>query len=416
MKNLTNNQKGYVVSIITFFVLVIMLSVAMSMSFLIANRQKTISNSIKSTQSYYAAEAGVEDALLRLKKTPQLSPRTYSLIVNNATVSVNIPSTVGISKSVTSQANNMGMVKNIQMVCSMGNTQATSFYYGVEVGAGGLVMSNGSRVIGNVFSAGNISGSGTIDNDAIVSGNGHSISGVTVKGSAMAYSCLSPAKINGNLTYVTGGIHTCTVSGTTTEQSQEISEQPLPIPQSQIDDWKNEAEAVQVINGNVSIVNGQTRIMGPVKIVGSLTLANNATLKMTGTVYVTGNISLSNNSIIRLDSSYGPLGGVLIADGVITMANNNSFYGSGQAGSYLLVLSTNTSDNAISISNNSAGAVFYTSAGGLYISNNVSLVEATGYKVIMSNNSVIQYSSGIVNIYFTSGPGAGWKVSSWKEN
>ncbi len=413
MNKIVNSQKGYVILMITFSIMIIMLTMAMAVSFLTANRQKNITNTVKSTQAYYAAEAGIEDALLRLKEAPQTLSLSYNLNVNNAAVAVDILNAIGASKTITAQANNKDVNRKVQVVCSIGNSLNASFYYGVEVGAGGLVMNNGSKVMGNVFSAGDISGSGIIDGDVVVSGNGHSIKGVTVNKNAMAYSCLSPAIIKGSLVYVTGGLHTCAVSGTTSTQSEEISEQPLPIPQSQINDWKAGAAAVQVFTGNKTISGNQT--LGPIKITGNLTIRNNAKLNMTGTVYVAGNISISNNSTVKLDSSYGSLGGVLVADGTIHLSNNNTFSGSGQPGSYLLVLSINTSDDAISISNNVSGGVFYTSAGGLDVSNNVSLIEATGYKVIMQNNSTIEYSSGVVNIYFTSGPGAGWEVASWQE-
>ncbi len=412
LKNLFK-QEGYIVSIITLFVLIIMLSFAITMSFTIAFRQKTATNNVKSTQSYYAAEAGVEDALLKLRSNPQMPLTSYSLSVNGATAQVTIPNIIAGSRAVASKGNNTGMIKNMQATYSI-DSQSISFHYGAQVGQGGLTMNNGSRIIGNVSSAGNISGSGTIDDNVVVSGNGKSIQGVYVGGDVLAYSCLSSANVR-NLTYVTGGIHTCTVRGTTSVQSQEIAEQQLPISQTQIDDWKSEATSASVITGNVIVTNGQTRILGPVKITGSLNVNNGATLKITGTIYVVGNISISNNSIIKLDSSFGSLGGVLMSDGTINIANNNTFLGSGQTGSYVLVLSNSTSNSAISLSNNTSGAVFYTSEGGLSISNNVSVVEAIGYKIIMSNNSTIIYDSGIINVFFSSGPGGSWKVTSWGE-
>ena len=137
MINFSKNQKGYVVLMVTFFAMLIMLSLAVSMSFLVVNAKKNITNSIKSTQSYYAAEAGVEDALVRLKKNPALTTLTYQITVNGATTTVNIPSTVGASKNITSQADNGGMKKKVQVISSIDNGASTSFYYGVEVGAGG---------------------------------------------------------------------------------------------------------------------------------------------------------------------------------------------------------------------------------------------------------------------------------------
>ena len=78
MKNLKfklkilNQENGYVISIITIFVLIIMLSVALSMSSLIFYRQKISTNSVESTQAYYASEAGIEDALMLLRDDPQI--------------------------------------------------------------------------------------------------------------------------------------------------------------------------------------------------------------------------------------------------------------------------------------------------------------------------------------------------------
>ena len=414
MKHIVSSEKGFVVSIITFFVLIIMLSIAVSMSAVIAQRQKISTNGVSAIQSFYAAESGAEDALLRLNGNPEMSSLSYSLPVGSATANVTIPNSVGGSRTVASQGSASTIIKNVQVVYSI-NSQNVNFYYGVEVGAGGLVMNGGSEIAGNVFSNGNISGSGTIDNNAIVSGNGHSLTGVYVGGDALVYSCISPASVN-NLTYVTGGTHTCTVRGSSLAQAAEISAQPLPIPQTQIDTWKGEAastcSAADVTNLGR---NNKSVTMGSCKITGDLSFGNSTTLTMTGTIYVTGNISLGNTDTIKLDSSYGSLGGVIVADGTINTGNGNTFSGSGQAGSYLLFLSTSASDSAVVVSNNSAGAAFYANNGGVQIPNNVSVLEVTGYKLTMGNNAKIQSSSGVVNIFFSNGPGGGWKVTSWGE-
>lgn len=408
-----NSQSGFIVSIMIVFLLAIFVTIALSMSTLVFYRQKVATNLVKSTQSYYAAESGIEDSLLRLKNNPQIPPVSYNLSVNNATAAVTIPAIVAGSRAIASNGNTSGIIRKVETVYSI-DAQGVSFNYGAQVGAGGLIMNNGSIIKGNVFSNGNISGNGTIDNNVIVAGNGHNIKDVRVKEDALSYSCLANSTIEGDLTYVMGGTRTCKVNGSISTRSSEIPTQPLPISQSQIQEWKNEA-AVEVISGNITILNGQTKSYGPVKITGSLTISNNATLNMTGTIWVVGDISASNNGKIKLDGSYGSLGGIIITDKNFTISNNGILQGSGQSGSNLLVLSTSSADPAISINNNAAGAIFYASNGGISVSNNTQVKELTGYKITMQNNSVIQYETGLASLFFSSGPSGGWQITSWQE-
>ena len=418
------SQKGFIISIVTFFVLMIAISIVITMNAVVFYRQQVITNSIKSSQAYYVAEAGIEDSLMKLRNNSSLSisgnctiggvltSNCYTFDVGNSTASVVLPVAIGGSRTITSQGDNRGIIKKIQVSYSIDNS-LINFYYGVSVGEGGLI--NNGTVHGNVFSNGNITGNGTIDNNVVISGNGHSIKDVYVGGNVLAYSCLSSASVQ-NLTYVSGGSHTCTVRGTTSVQESEIADEPLPIPQSQIDDWKSEAEVGGVFVGNKTVSTSQS--LGPLKITGNLTVKSGATLTLTGTLRVVGDISVeSQKTKIKLDSSYSSLGGVIISDGEFEVEHPNiTLTGSGQTGSYLLILSTSTSDEAIYIKNNLIGnSALFTSAGGITLANNVSVTEATGYKVIMNNGSEIQYSTGVENIYFSSGPGGRWKPESWGE-
>jgi len=97
------NQKGYAVSFVALFVLVLMLTIALSVGSLNLYRQKAATTSIMATQSYYAAEAGIEDALLRLKENPQMPAASYSLTAGNASTNVNIPAILAGSRAITSQ-------------------------------------------------------------------------------------------------------------------------------------------------------------------------------------------------------------------------------------------------------------------------------------------------------------------------
>jgi hypothetical protein len=410
----SNRQHGFVAMLATLLVLVFMVTVGLSMSAVVAKRQGISTAAVVGAQSYYAAQAGAEDALLRLKNNPQLGATSYTLAVDGASALVTIPAITGSSRQITSRGSRNTLIKTVSITYSVDTTEI-SFHYGAQVGAGGLSMANSSRIQGNVYSNGPITmtGSASIDNDAIVAGNGNALTGGRILGSVMAHSC-SGATIDGNLTYVVGGTNTCAVGGTVTTQSQEIPAKDLPVSAAQIAAWKSEAEAGGV-SGGITLSGSQTLSIGPQKIAGDITLSNTSTLTVTGTLWVTGTITLSNTSKIKLDAGYGPLSGVIIADGAISPGNSSILQGSGQASSYLMLLSTNTSDQAIQVGNSATGAIFYASAGGISVSNTFSAKEVTGYKLIMSNNSIISYDSGLADGFFSSGPGGKWKVMSWQE-
>ncbi len=195
-----------------------------------------------------------------------------------------------------------------------------------------------------------------------------------------------------------------------------------PISEANIAEWKQAAEDGTVINGNYT-VSASSTVMGPVKINGNLTVTNNAQITMMGNIWVTGNILTYNNTVIRLDPSYGHNSGVLIADGRIDISNNATFQGTGQSGSYVLVLSTSACPDtgscsgmpAINVSNNTGGALLNAQKGTVYIANNVNIKEITGYKIVISNNTTVTYELGLANVNFISGPSGSFGITGWRE-
>src|SRR5690606_37075095 len=138
--------------------------------------------------------------------------------------------------------------------------------------------------------------------------------------------------------------------------------QDFPISEEQINQWKTEAEAGGVINGNVSVPGNGTMNLGPRRINGNLSLGNNARLVVTGRLWVTGNIQTSNNNIIELHNSYGSGSKVVVVDGRIDV-NNNAIFRGACSGSYIMMLSESNSLDpnaaAIDVSNNGNGVIFY---------------------------------------------------------
>lgn len=187
-----------------------------------------------------------------------------------------------------------------------------------------------------------------------------------------------------------------------------------PISSATIADWKADALAGGVYTGNYTI-NSSTATLGPLKIVGNLTITNNAELTVSGTLWVTGDISISNNAEVSLVAGYGSSSGVIINDGTVNISNNVTFSGSGFSGSYIMVLSTSSSSSAISLSNNGGAVILYAENGTVSLSNNSGAKEVTGYRISLGNNAVITYESGLSNINFVSGPGGAWTLNTWEE-
>ncbi len=417
-------EKGFIISLVTFFVMTIAVVVILVMGSLMSYNQKISTNSVKSTQSYYAAESGAEDALLRLKNNPNMSSLSYNVTVGGAVSAVTIPNFIGSARTVTVQANNNSIIKNINVVYSLDST-GTGFHYAVQAG-GGFSLGSGSEVVGNIFANGDISNpnsAATIDNSVVLAGS-HQIIGhnngnkISVGGNIQAYGC-SNATITGTVTYVTGGTpQTCSGSGSSSFVAV-IANQDMPITQSQIDAWKSSASTACNSADVTSLAGNNNSVsLGPCKVTGDLTVGIGSTLTMNGNIYVTGNMVFSNKSNLILSSSFGASSGIIVADGTFTVSNNVTVKSLGQTGSGIILLSTNSSSSAINIQNGGTidGATLYASAGGISLNNNAHLHQITAAGTItLGNNIKLQYDVGLAQSSFTSGPGGTWKVTSWQE-
>ncbi len=188
----------------------------------------------------------------------------------------------------------------------------------------------------------------------------------------------------------------------------------MPISEQNILDWKEEALTGGEHFGNLTI-DGTNISLGPKKINGNLIFTNGAIATITGTIWVTGSITVSNNAIVRLHPSYGSSDGAIIADGNISISNNASFSGSGASGSYIMVLTTSSTSEAINLGNNAGAVLLYAANGTINVSNNAGAKALTGYYIHLSNNAKIIYDSGLINSNFIGGPSGSWNFSSWKE-
>lgn len=230
----------------------------------------------------------------------------------------------------------------------------------------------------------------------------------TVSGTAQAHTV--------NYTNSTGNIYCKTGTG----NNKSCIDQPdptyiaFPVSDSNITEWKDDALSGGVINGDYA-VGSAGATLGPKKIIGNLTVSGGGTLILTGTVWVTGNIILNGGGTITLSPSYGTNDGVLLADGTVTVSGGAHANGSGQQGSYLMLLSLSDSTTAMTISGGAGAVIAYAPYGTLKISGGAALKEATGYRMLIEGGSSITYESGLTNNNFSSGPSGSWSIDSWKE-
>ena len=230
----------------------------------------------------------------------------------------------------------------------------------------------------------------------------------TVAGNAAAHTA--------NYVHVTGTL-TCQ-EGTGNNKSCEPGTDPtyaaMPIDDMLIEIWKDEAEAGGTHNGNYS-VGWAGATLGPKKIDGNLAVSGGGTLTVTGTLWVTGNITLSGGGLMKLSTDYGEDDGVVVATGNISISGGADATGSGEEGSYMLLLSESTSGSAASISGGSGAVILYAADGTLTISGGAELKGGTAKRIVISGGSDVNYESGLADMHFASGSEAGFAIGKWKE-
>ncbi|MBI5912905.1 hypothetical protein HY839_00500 [Candidatus Azambacteria bacterium] len=173
----TFQEKGF--ATIVGVIAVLALSLIFGGGFLYATISSTrsLTNEINSEQGYYASEAGIEDAIYRIKNGKNIGMQTV-IPVGSAVATTTI-ATVGQTKTITTEGALSNAVRKVQTDLTL-STDVADFYYGVQIGAGGLNLKQNSTVNGSIYSDGNITCSsnctGTkIVGDAWVAGAGAAV-------------------------------------------------------------------------------------------------------------------------------------------------------------------------------------------------------------------------------------------------
>jgi len=204
-------NQGFIAILTSILVVIIMVVTGTSVANLIITQQKISSVSTKSLQAYFAADSGIEDAIFRIRNGILIGD-SYSFQLEGIPVNVELSEAIGGSRTITSQADKSGVIKKIGAVHTF-DAEKVEFFFGAQIGDGGVTTSNGSHILGNVFSNGSISGSGEITDDVIISGTVSTISGVDVGGDAKVPNC-NNVDIEGVLYRVSGGsFNNCDADG-----------------------------------------------------------------------------------------------------------------------------------------------------------------------------------------------------------
>ena len=325
-----------------------------------------------------------------------------------------------LSTGYVNSKDNPGDTKQIRVkIKDVPTTTSVAFNYGIQAGNLGITMNNSSSVIGNIYASGTIKGvnSANVTGDVIMSGASGKIQGLIIKsntdgtgGNAKAHT-ITGAKISKDAWFQS--LSSSTVGGTQHPNSPDPVDIDLPIQDSTIYEWEEQAALGGTYEGNLTL-SSTTRTYGPKKINGNLTITNNSVLTLTGSIWVTGSISISNSATIKLDTGYGSNAGIIIANGLVNVSNNVNIQGSGDARSFIMLLSMYTGNPAINITNSSAAIVYYAPHGIINISNNARVKSLTAKGLSMSNSSQVIYDTGLANAEFTGGPGGTWQAVEWQ--
>ncbi|MEK7493813.1 MAG: hypothetical protein AAB630_01515, partial [Patescibacteria group bacterium] len=147
------NEKGFAAIVAVISVLTLGLIFSSAFLFTTMSGAKTLRNEADSTQSYYASEAGIEDAIYRIKNGKSIGSQTV-LTVGSAIATTTI-ATVGQTKTITAEGTLAQAMRKVQTELELSAEEA-DFYYGVQIGAGGLEMKQNSVINGSIYSDGSL--------------------------------------------------------------------------------------------------------------------------------------------------------------------------------------------------------------------------------------------------------------------
>src|SRR3989344_2873849 len=155
LQNKINKQSGQAMIISVVFFLFISLSVISGLVLSPLREFRNSNDLVRSRQSFFLSESGVEDAYYRLKSSMPIGSSTTLTLAGN-TATTEITDSGYNEKTIVALGDVDSRERTNEVVLNTGT--GVSFSYGVQAGVGGLTMGNNSVINGSVYSNGNITG------------------------------------------------------------------------------------------------------------------------------------------------------------------------------------------------------------------------------------------------------------------
>ncbi len=240
-------NRGDVMMLTTIFFLVVCFIILSGLSFTTLRDIRNMRSLVSGRVSYYVSEAGMEDAYYRLKNEILFASNNVPIDGNYAGVTFTNNSDGSIS--LTSLASTSGYYKRI--TSNITAATAISFPFGLQSGTGGFSMVQSASIIGDVFSNGIISGAGNyIYGNVTISGTSTYLYGIHATGTVYSHtigsSTAAATTIDKDAYYQS--IANTTVSGISHAGSADPVSAILPISDTQVQKWENDA-----VNGGIML-------------------------------------------------------------------------------------------------------------------------------------------------------------------
>jgi len=183
-----HRERGAALLITVFFFFAISTAVVIGFTPAIKRQLNTVSTYLDSKNAYFAAEAGIEDVLYRIRAELSVSG-TETITMNGATATIAVSQPDAETYEIRSTGVADAFYRKIDMEVTK-NVNA-SFDYAVQMGQGGITMGNNARIDATGFNSGNVYASGPVlgSAGAVIDGNVTVSSGINADNVASSTLC-----------------------------------------------------------------------------------------------------------------------------------------------------------------------------------------------------------------------------------